>query len=342
MQRLIRRLLATLFPADAHVDRHEAAKNRREFRLGLLGAGFVALLLVATGALYVLPLGKSTYTAELSEANSIKVGDQVRLAGITVGAVTGLELAPDRVRMRFTVDREVFLGQQTALEIRMLTAIGGHYLAVFPAGTTPLGGRVIPPERVKLPYSLIRTLQDAAAPVAEVDGDTLRKNLAALQDSLSTNPDSLRRMGRAVESFVQVLNRQNAEVSQALTVAREFLSTIENSKSIIGQFVRQAGVLVVEGLNKRAEIELALTITAQLLARIAALEPASREFLEPLGAKLRETLPQLRELGAQLDIALPQWRELRDRLVAATADPQGVTVDQSALTVCVPVPGRGC
>ncbi|WP_225728036.1 MULTISPECIES: MlaD family protein [unclassified Nocardia] len=345
MQRLIRLwnlLFDRLLDADGYIDRHEAVKNRREFRLGLLGACFVAVVLLVTAAIYVLPLGKSTYTADLPEAQSLKVGDQVRVAGITVGSVTALDLRPDRVRTRFTVKSDVSIGDATTLEVRMLTAIGGHYLAVLPAGSKPLGSKIIPPDRVKLPYSLVRTLQDAAAPVAQVDGDTLRKNLAALQDSLDNSPDALRRVGRAMQSFVDILNHQNAEVSQALTVAREFLGTVEDSKGLIGQFVRQTGMLEIEGLNKRAEITVALNVTAQLLSRIAALEPTSREVLEPLAEKLRETLPQLKELGAQLDIALPQWKELRDRLVAATAGKDGVTVDQSALNVCIPVPGRGC
>ncbi|MEU7144587.1 MlaD family protein [Nocardia sp. NPDC046473] len=337
-------LLHKLIPDHAHVDRHEATKNRRELRLGLLGAAFVAVLLVITAAIYVVPIGKSTYTAELAEAQSVKAGDQVRVAGITVGSVTGLELKPDRVRMTFTVKRGVFLGDATSLELRMLTAVGGHYVAVFPAGSKPLGNKVIPIDRTRLPYSLIRTLQDAAQPTRDVDGDTLRKNLAALQDSLDQSPDALRRIGGSVQSFVDILNRQNAEVSRALTVMNEFLGTIDQNKGLVGVFVRQIGMLLVEGLDKRAEIEVALRITAQLLSRIAALEPSSREVLEPLAGKLRETLPQLAELGAQLDVAIPAWREFRDRLVAATAGHDGIAIDQAALTpqVCVPVPGRGC
>ncbi|MFB8279420.1 MlaD family protein [Nocardia colli] len=335
-------LLHKLIPD--HVDRHEAAKNRRELRLGVLGAGFVAVLLLITAAIYIVPIGKSAYTAELAEAQSVKVGDQVRVAGITVGAVTGLELKPDRVRMSFTVKRGVFVGDATSLELRMLTAVGGHYVALFPAGAKPLGDKPIPIDRARLPYSLIRTLQDAAQPTREVDGATLRKNLAALQDSLDQSPDALRQMGTAVQSFVDILNRQNTEVSRALTVMTEFLGTIDQNKSLVGEFVRQIGMLMVTGLDKRAEIEVALRITAQLLSRLAALEPSSREVLEPLAGKLRETLPQLSELGAQLDVAIPAWRELRDRLVAATAGQDGVTIDQAALTPqwCVPVPGRGC
>lgn len=327
-----------------HHDRHEATKNRREFRLGVIGAAFLAFLLVVTGVIYLLPIGKATYTADIAEAQSVKVGDQVRVAGITVGAVTKLDLRPDRVRMTFTVEREVFLGAETTLEIRMLTAVGGHYVAAFPSGTTPLGKSTIPVDRVRLPYSLVRILQDAAAPISQVDGDTVRANLTALQESLATSPDSLRRLGAAMQSFVGILQRQNTEVSRALAVMDEYMKTVDSNKSLIGTFVREIGMLLVLGLDKRAEIEVALTIAAQLLSRLAAVEPSWREVLAPLAGKLRELLPQLEELGAQLDIAIPAWKDLRDRLVAMTASGAGPVIDQSALTaaVCVPVPGRGC
>ncbi|MFF0531718.1 MlaD family protein [Nocardia amikacinitolerans] len=344
MQRMTQRLLNSLAPQGLSHDRHQAAKNAREFRLGILGGLFVAALLLATAVIYLVPFGKASYTADLVEANSVKVGDQVRLAGITVGSVTALELGETKVRMTFTVDRDVFLGDATSLEIRMLTAVGGHYVAVFPSGTEALGSRPIPPDRVRLPYSLVRILQDAAAPVSEVDGETLRQNLAALQESLDTSPDALRRMGAATQSFVDILRRQNLEVSRALTVMDEYLRTIDGNKALIGTFVRELGTLMTVGLGKRAEIASALTIAASLLSRIAAVEPSWREVLAPLAGKLRELLPQLEQLAAQLDVAIPQWQQLRERLVAMTASQDGVVIDQSALAapVCIPLPGWGC
>ncbi|MCP2314766.1 phospholipid/cholesterol/gamma-HCH transport system substrate-binding protein [Nocardia amikacinitolerans] len=344
MQRMTQRLLNRLAPHGLSHDRHQAAKNAREFRLGILGGLFVAALLLATAVIYLVPFGKASYTADLVEANSVKVGDQVRLAGITVGSVTALELGETKVRMTFTVDRDVFLGDATSLEIRMLTAVGGHYVAVFPSGTEALGSRPIPPDRVRLPYSLVRILQDAAAPVSEVDGETLRQNLAALQQSLDTSPDALRQLGAATQSFVDILRRQNLEVSRALTVMDEYLRTIDGNKSLIGTFVRELGTLMTVGLGKRAEIASALTIAASLLSRIAAVEPSWREVLAPLAGKLRELLPQLEQLAAQLDVAIPQWQQLRERLVAMTATEDGVVIDQSALTapVCIPLPGWEC
>ncbi|MEC3919348.1 MlaD family protein [Nocardia sp. CDC160] len=321
------------------------ANGSRELRLGLYGAVVLAVVLVATAVSYVLPLGKATYTADLAEARSVRTGDEIRIAGIDVGSVKSLELLPDRVRMTFTMNDNVFLGDQTSLEVRMLTVVGGHYVAVFPAGDKPLGKHSIPTDRVRLPYSLIRTLQDATAPVEQVDGDTLRKNFDALADSVDRSPDALRRMGSAVQSLVDLINRQNTDVSKALTVMDEYLTAINANRSLLGTFLRKIGALETDGLAKKAEIATALTVTGQLLSRIAAIEPAWHDELEPLADQLEAAVPQLEDLGRRFDQALNNLGDIKTRLQAAAQN--GVTVDQSGITitapeVCVPLPGRDC
>ncbi|MGW4245449.1 MlaD family protein [Nocardia sp. NPDC004722] len=318
------------------------SRTDRDLRFGLYGAAALVVLLVAVGVLYALPIGKTTYTADLTEGRSVHAGDEVRIAGVHVGSVKSLRLLPDRVRMTFTVSDNVVLGDQTTLEVRMLTVVGGHYVAAFPAGDKPLGRSVIAPDRVRLPYSLIRTLQDAATPVAQVDGDTLRKNLAALEGSLTGSPDALRRIGNATQTIVGILDRQNAEVSRALTVTDEFLTAIDQNKSLLGTFVRKIGLLETEGLGQAAAIKEALRVAGELLARIAGLEPTWRTQLEPLVDKLLEALPQLKDLGARLDTLVANLTGLQLRLKQDVTPASGIVVDQSAVTICVPVPGRGC
>ncbi|GAB4586226.1 MlaD family protein [Nocardia sp. IFM 10818] len=328
-------------------DPYEAAAAGRELSLGLIGVLALAVMVFVTGLVYVLSLGKATYTAELSEARAVRAGDEIRIAGIHVGSVKSLELLPDRVRMTFTVNDNVFLGDRTSLEVRMLTVVGGHYIAAFPAGDRPLGGRAIPADRVRLPYSLIRTIQDAATPISEVDGDTLRRNFAALQDSLSNSPDALRRMGGAVESLVTLINRQNTDVSRALTVMDEYLTTVDTNKSLLGTFVRKIGQLETDGLAKKTEIAESLRVTGEVLSRIAAIEPAWRGELEPLADKLAESVPALEDLGRRFDQALTGLGAIKTRLTTAVTPQDGLVVDQSAITltgpsVCVPLPGRSC
>ncbi|WP_280436115.1 MlaD family protein, partial [Nocardia carnea] len=106
-----------------------ASKSERdaELRWGIAGICGVLILLAAIGAVYITRTNSGrSYSADMAEAGAIRPGDDIRLAGIAVGKVNSLTLLPDRVRMKFTVEDEVFVGDQTALDLRMLTIVGGY------------------------------------------------------------------------------------------------------------------------------------------------------------------------------------------------------------------------
>ncbi|MBJ8342129.1 MCE family protein [Antrihabitans sp. YC3-6] len=324
----------------------EKQSARAQFRLGIVGAALVVLALIGAGVLYALPLGKATYTAELAEAGSVKVGDDIRVAGIPVGTVTSIDLHSNSVTMSFTVDDDVFVGDETTLDIRMLTIVGGHYVALFPAGESPLDDSVIPPDRTRLPYNLARAFQDAAQPIRDVDGNTLRQNFAALQTSLDGSPDGLRRAGNAIDSLVDILVEQNDDVSRTLAIADEYMSAINGSKSLLGELIRRISILETIVIDKRAEIQEALRVTDEALSRLAVLGPHWETTLKPMAQKLSAAIPELQRLTEKLSGAVDSVRNLLGRL-QPLATPDGLVVDQSSSTItapalCVPVPGKAC
>ncbi len=320
---------------------------RRELLFGLIGAATVVAMLVATGVVYAIPFGKTTYAAELTEAQSIKAGDDVRVAGIPVGKVTELTLRPDRVHMRFTVSREVFVGRDSTLDIRMLTLAGGHYVALRSAGEQPLGSGTIPTDRVRIPYSLMRAFQDATVPVRTIDGEQLRKNFAAIDTAIDAAPDGLRSTLTGLQSLVDVLNRQHDDVSKALSIASEYLGAIDSARSELGRLITKINLLETVLIDHRAQINEALRMLISLVGRIGALQPAWESTLKPMARELANAIPQLEQLGSKFDGVLRDAHELAGKLRGLATPAGGVAVDQSQLTVevptvCIPVPGKGC
>ncbi|MFE3054941.1 MlaD family protein [Nocardia sp. NPDC059239] len=335
----------------------DATKQKRHLHKGIIGAVLVVLGLTAAGALYVIPFGKHTYTAELSEAQSVKAGDDVRIAGISVGEVKSLELKPDKVVMRFTVKSDVFLGDQTSLDIRMLTIVGGHYVAVFPAGSKPLGSAAIPADRVRLPYSLIETFQDAAAPLSKIDGSTLNKNLAALGNSIDGSPDTLRTTLATVDTYVDALDKQRRQVSNAVAVADEYVRMYDGAKSDLGRLMDNANLLVTVLDDKHAEMAEAIRLLSDVLGRLGGAEPTWSD-LKP---KLTDAITQLEQLGQKFTPTLTAAQDLQKKLSDLVIPDGGVQIDQSQQTValseqpvaqpqqpaaqpqvCIPVPGKDC
>ncbi|WP_327095817.1 MlaD family protein [Nocardia vinacea] len=326
----------------------EPARLRKEVRLGIIGAVLVVIVMGAAAALYVIPFGKTTYTAELSEAQSVKSGDDIRLAGISVGTVKSLELKPDKVVMRFTVDSDVFVGDQTSLEVRMLTVVGGHYVALFPAGTEPLGDKPIPADRVLLPYSLIQTFQDATAPIGKVDGDTLRRNLAALDKSVEGAPDTLRTTLDTVGSYIDAIDRQRTQVSNAIAVADEYVTMYDGAKSDLRRLMENANLLETVLLDKRAELRESIALLNSVVQRVAALAPSWDATLKPKAQQLADALPRLEQMGGQLEPIISSAHDLSRKLQGLVIPEGGIVVDQSgettqpAAAVCVPLPGKAC
>jgi phospholipid/cholesterol/gamma-HCH transport system substrate-binding protein len=325
----------------------ESAQRRTDLRWGIIG--IVALLVFAAtaGVLSTVHFGKRTYTAELTDAGALRVGDEVRLAGITVGAVKSLELEPDHIAMTFTVDRKVFIGAQTTLDVRMLTIVCGHYVAVRPAGTSPLGNTPIPTDHVILPYSLPQAFQDAIVPVREIDGATLRANFGALTTAIDGSPESFRRILDATDSIVDILGRQNSEVSRTLQFTDEYLAALAQNKLVVGKLIDKFRLLETTIEDNK----LTVGDSMQNLALVASqLAPLAREWnttMKPMSQSLRDAIDGLDGLGAKLGALLESVRDLGNRLQALVTPDGTVAIDQSAATItapalCIPVPGRTC
>ncbi len=327
----------------------EAGKRRREIRMGIVGVALVVICAAAAGILYVVPFGKKTYAADLSEAQSVKVGDDIRVAGIPVGKVDSLDLRPDRVRMRFTVDSKVFVGDGSSLDIRMLTIIGGNYVALFPSGRNPLGDNAIPMDRVHLPYSLVQTFQDAAQPLNQIDGDTLRRNLAALDSSINAAPDALRTTLNTLGTYVDALNRQRTQVSNAIAVADEYVTMYDGAKHDLGRLMVNVNQMETLLVDKRAELREGVRLLRAVIERVAALAPTYDSALKPKLRQLSDALPRLEKLGGQLEPVIGSAQSLRSKFAQLSGTDGEVTVDQSGQTVtapaarlCIPVPGKDC
>ncbi len=306
------------------------------------------LLLVAIGAVYVTgTTAERTYSAEMAQAGSVRTGDDVRLAGIPVGKVTALTLLPDRVRMEFTVAEDAFLGDQTTLDIRMLTFVGGYYLAVLPAGTKPLGATVIPMERVIVPYNLTKAFQDAVEPVRRIDGSVFRQDLAALSTAIDKSPDAVRSTVRAAGDVVAILDEQNADISRALSIADEYLTALDANADVLADLIITLGTLEQIIQTNKVQVAESLYDLAVILQDLTPLGRAWDASIKERAQPLADAIPALEQLGGRLGALLDAVRAFEQRLLPLMPAGGGVSVDQSGATiqlpaVCVPLPGGGC
>ncbi len=319
-----------------------------DIRWGLAGLCGVLVLIVVIGTVYVTGTSSQhTYSADLAQAGAIRTGDDVRIAGIPVGKVESLSLLPDRVRMKFSVDSKVFIGNQTSLDLRMLTIVGGYYVAVEPSGAQPLGSAVIPQQRVNLPYNLTQAFQDAVQPIRQIDGNVLRQNLAALASSVGQSPDALHAAVTAVGSLVDIMNKQNADISHTLSIADEYLSALNANTAVLRQFLTTLRSLEMIVENNKTLVHQSIDDLGAVLHDFGPLGRIWDARLKQRAQPLADAIPKLEALGNELGSLLDSLRGLEQRLLPIMPAGSGIRVDQSGATlaptaVCVPVPGGKC
>ena len=76
----------------------------------------------------------TVFHAEFENVGSLRTGDEVRIAGIKVGQVSGLDLDPDwyLAKVAMTIDPGVSLPRDTIVTIASASLLGGHYVSLHP------------------------------------------------------------------------------------------------------------------------------------------------------------------------------------------------------------------
>ncbi|MEE2058557.1 MlaD family protein [Rhodococcus artemisiae] len=314
--------------------RSAGAPRTSDFGWGVVGLALLAVVGLVVSVASVVDFGTSTYTAKAYDAGAIGVGDDVRVAGIPVGEVTAVTLADDHVRIELEVDSDVFVGSESTLSVRMLTVVGGNYVALIPSGSGTLIDREIR-YPVETPYNLPELFQDAIEPLDGMDGVPLRETLAQLSGSLTESPASIRELVSAADSLVGVLDRQNADVSRTLAMAEEYLTALNENRSSVRQIIDSWNIMEDMAEQSLESVGSALSTVARMLERLGPLGTHWDSELRPRIEALDESIPPLQDLQFRLTAFLDSARALGDQL-------RPLAGPEPDVTICVPLPERHC
>lgn len=303
----------------------------------------VALTVVLT-VLYLRPPGRSEYRATMSETGGITTSTDVRVGGIPVGKVLDIHLGDNQVDVRFSVDSSIFLGDQTSLQVRMLTVVGGSYVAVIPAGDKPLGSTPIPVTRTAVPYSTAEVLDAAAGIASGVDSEQLRKTTTAATDALNGSPGALRGIIDSVQDLTDLVNRQQGQIKALARLGNEYSRAVVDRKDMLVQMIRRIDAVVPTLLGYKDRGIATYNALDTIVRSVGGLlgTPYTTR-VRPLLEQLTGAAAQSKSVADRMDVAIRDLRTISDKL-ATIVSPTGVTtgVTGQAPSYCIPIAGRTC
>lgn len=307
----------------------------------------VAVLVVVVGFLYMSPPGRATVHAVMSESGGIKGGTEVRIAGVTVGKVTDVALSDDKVDVSLSVDRTVFLGDQTSLDVRMLTVVGGAYVALLPAGDKPLGDSVIPASRTSVPYSISEVLDAAAKTTSGIDAPTMRGTAVALTNSLDAAPGAIRGIMSDVDTLTGLLDKQQDQIKSVADIGGEYSTAMAAQRATLVEMIKRIHALLplIIGYKDRGIITYDALASLVLYVGDVLGEPYQARIKPPL-RKIIASAGETKDIAAKMSVAITQLRGIADKL-SRTLHPNGVALDFGDQliddsSICIPIAGRSC
>jgi phospholipid/cholesterol/gamma-HCH transport system substrate-binding protein len=245
-----------------------------------------------------------TYAAVFTDATELKAGDEVRVAGVTVGRVRSVSLTADaRARVVFSAESAVELTTATTAVIRYRNLIGDRYVALdVPAGTgRPLSaGATLPVSQTRAALDLtavfngfkplfagldaesINALSMSLVQALQGEGGTIASLLSSTGSLGHTIADRDRTIGRLVTDLTTVLttlDRRSAPFNRLVTHLRDLTGGLARDRHLV--------VDALDGIDDLA------TATTTLLAQ-------ARPHLEGTVRGLRATARRLREHRASL------------------------------------------
>lgn len=325
----------------------EDASSSSQMWWATVSIAVVAILIATTSILYLKPPGTQTFHLTLSESGNLRAGDAVRVAGVPVGKILGLDLREHHVDVEFSVTSEVFVGDTTSVSVRMLTPIGGLYLAMMPSGTEPLR-EPIPQTRADVPFLVDDLVSNAVDVTDQIDTDALRDAMSASSVALGDAPGAVRSTVTDMQEVIELFARQKNQIEDLLSLSNEYLGAVLDNKSLITEVIRAYAVLGPSAIASAEETKIFADSLSILVGVIF-------DFLSgPYQQKLEPLLPPLVE-ARNVGRDMVGWStqvvdQMRNTLLSLgeLAGPEGkALIDQSGLTtrlpdVCLPVPGRTC
>jgi phospholipid/cholesterol/gamma-HCH transport system substrate-binding protein len=240
---------------------------------------FILVSVIVTGTLTAImgsfAFGSETeYKADFTSASLVKKGDDVRIAGVTVGSVKGVELKDrDKAEVTFKVKSDVPVTTATQASIRFLNLVGARYMsleeghsgaqrlgkgATIPISRTtpalnltelfngfqPLFQALTPSEVNQLSMNLVKVLQGEGGTIG-----SLMQNTASLTNALADRDELIGHVIDNLSSMLKTVDDRHAQLSELVVQLKDWMTNLSHDRKAIGASVANLSGLTAEVAN---------------------------------------------------------------------------------------------
>jgi phospholipid/cholesterol/gamma-HCH transport system substrate-binding protein len=256
---------------------------------GAIGITVVLVILLVAFNLDSLS-GGATHSAAFRDASGLVAGNEVRIAGVKVGKVTGVSLNGAKVRVSFRTGEP--LGDLTRATIRIKTVLGQKFLALEPDGDAPLKGE-IPLERTASPFDVMQAVTGLADTVKQIDTAQLAKAFDVLAEAFADTPASVKASLDGLSRLSQTISSRDEQLRALLARANQVTTVLAARDEEFAKLVTDGQLLLAEVARRRDALHRLVEATVTLSDQLIGVVQDNRAQLAPALRQLREVVSVL-------------------------------------------------
>lgn len=264
------------------------------------------------------PDGAYEVSATFEDVAGLRVGDDVRLAGIPIGRVRSIDVVDGAAVVGLAVDPEVRIAEDAVAAVRWRNLIGQRYVAIRPGTSAAqladgdevartddvvdlgrLVNQLAPLARAVGPEQINRILE---ALVAAFDGnddafDSLVANVTALTDGLGQRTAVVQQLLDDGATVTDAIASRDEQIAAMISNLSAIASTVDATDQLLAQTVDElsrftsssASLLTRASGDLGAVLDLVATLTGTAVTDLDTIE----EAIQTLPAMLDAVLPTI-------------------------------------------------
>lgn len=249
---------------------------------------------------------RTSYQAELDDATGLRLNDAVKIAGVEVGSVTGIEIEQGRAIVSFEVDDDTEVPDNSQTGIRWRNILGQKYLYLYPGEDgQPLeaGGRL--PIEQSVPSADVGDFLNAIGPVLQaIDPDDANAFVQAVSEGISGNEAQVRSLIDDSASLAQVLGGLDGEVGSIITNMDQVAGAVADRDDALDELLVNLSSLSGDLAGRNESLNNLIVDFADVQRRLERLLRVNRGDLDGTIDDLRVIADTLVEHDADLEAAL--------------------------------------
>ncbi|MDN5758131.1 MAG: MCE family protein, partial [Tomitella sp.] len=239
------------------------------------------------------------YKAVFSNATSLNEGDDVRIGGVKVGQVTGVDVMDHNMaEVSFTVNRDGGLPADTVVALKYRNLVGQRYVAVEqgndPSAPKLKKGATIPVDQTRPALNLTELFNGFRPLFQTLQPDDVNKLAYSIIQVFQGEGDTVADLVASTSSLANTVADKDAVIGNVIDNLNDILDTVNEHAGELDQMVVNTRNLV-EGLAADRDA------IGSSISSLADLTDATTDLLEPTRPSIQGLISGTNQLASGLN-----------------------------------------